>query len=81
MEHPIARAAKLLGSQTVLAGALKVSKGAVSQWKEEGGRVPAEHCPVIERLTGGVVRCEDLRPDIEWNVLRSGASRAKAQHA
>ncbi|WP_311221362.1 MULTISPECIES: helix-turn-helix domain-containing protein [unclassified Acidovorax] len=70
MEHPIERAAKLLGNQTHLAAALKVSKGAVSQWKEPSGRVPAEHCPAIERLTGGAVRCEQLRPDIEWSVLR-----------
>ncbi|MCL4771954.1 MAG: helix-turn-helix domain-containing protein [Burkholderiaceae bacterium] len=70
MEHPIERAAKSVGNQTLLAAALKVSKGAVSQWKEAGGRVPAEHCPVIERLTGGLVRCEELRPDIEWSVLR-----------
>ena len=28
--------------------------------------MPAEHCPRIERITGGSVRCEDLRPDVEW---------------
>ena len=32
-------------------------------------KIPAEHCPAIERETG--VRCEDLRPDVPWEVLRN----------
>ncbi len=34
---------------------------------------PAEYCPAIEKTTG--VKCEELRPDIEWSVLR-GASKS-----
>lgn len=64
------KAAEILGSQTALANLLAVSKGAVSQWKEPGRRVPAEYCPLIERATAGAVRCEDLRPDMAWDVLR-----------
>lgn len=74
MEHPIERAARVVGSQTALAVALKVTKAAVGQWKDAGRRVPAEHCPAIERLTGGQVRCEDLRPDVPWEVLRQQAA-------
>jgi DNA-binding transcriptional regulator YdaS (Cro superfamily) len=74
MEHPIERAARVVGSQTALAAALKVTKAAVGQWKDAGRRVPAEHCPDIERLTGGQVRCEDLRPDVAWEVLRQQAT-------
>jgi DNA-binding transcriptional regulator YdaS (Cro superfamily) len=48
-----------------------ISKGAVSQWKLPGRQVPAEHCPVIERLTEGEVRCEDLRPDVDWAYVRA----------
>ena len=70
MEHPIERAARVVGSQAALAIALKVTKAAVGQWKDAGRRVPAEHCPAIERLTGGQVRCEELRPDVAWGVLR-----------
>lgn len=70
MRHPIDEAADILGSQNALATALGVTKGAVSQWKEAGRKVPAEHCPAIERLTSGRVRCESLRPDIAWDVLR-----------
>lgn len=40
---------------------------AVQAWKNS--RVPAEHCPHIELLTGE--RCELLRPDVMWHVLRT----------
>lgn len=81
MDHPVDRAAKAVGSQTALAAALGVTKAAVGQWKDEGRRVPAEHCPAIERLTGGIVRCEDLRPDVAWDVLRmqAGTNLAEAK--
>lgn len=68
--HPIDRAASIVGSQVALAVLLGVTKAAVNQWKDDGRKVPAEHCPPIERATKGQVRCEDLRPDIEWHILR-----------
>lgn len=40
-------------------------------------RVPAEFCPLIERATrerGRPVLCEQLRPDVEWRVLREPAA-------
>lgn len=39
--------------------------------------VPAERCPAIERATNGQVRCEDLRPDVDWAVLRCQADCQK----
>lgn len=46
-------------------------------------RFPAEHCPAIERATrerGEPVLCEELRPDVAWDVLRqqAGAEEPKA---
>jgi len=76
MNHPLDRAFEVLGSQVALANALGVTKAAVGQWRDPGRRVPAEHCPVIERLTDGAVRCEDLRPDVQWGVLRSAPEAA-----
>lgn len=73
-KHPIDAAAEILGSQAALASALNVTKAAVNQWKLPGRRTPAEHCPKIEQLTGGRVRCEELRPDVEWGVLREQAA-------
>lgn len=78
--HPIDRAARALGSQAALGALFGLGKAAVGQWKEEGRRVPAEHCPVIERETRRIakerddesliVTCEQLRPDVSWDVLR-----------
>jgi len=64
------KAIDIAGSVTALAGALGLTKGAVSQWKEPGRKVPAEHCPGIEKLTERKVRCEELRPDVDWAYLR-----------
>lgn len=67
--NPIDRAAKHLGSQRILATMIGVTPGAVSQWKTAG--VPVEHCPRIERLTDGAVRCEEMRPEVDWAYLRA----------
>lgn len=67
--HPIDKAAKCL--QTSLEGLgnlLGVTKGAVSQWKNDGRVVPVEHCVKIFRLTGGEVTREELRPDDYWLI-------------
>jgi DNA-binding transcriptional regulator YdaS (Cro superfamily) len=59
------------GGQAALAAAIGVKQQHVWNWlNREGARVPAEHCPAIERATQGAVRCEDLRPDVAWDVLR-----------
>lgn len=52
-----------------------VAPAFVSQWVTGLRRVPAEHCPAIERATGGQVLCEDLRPDIDWTYLRTTGCR------
>jgi DNA-binding transcriptional regulator YdaS (Cro superfamily) len=70
------RAIDVGGGITKLASALELSGHAVvHQWRLT--RVPAEYCPRIERLTreaGEAVTCEELRPDIEWGVLREPAA-------
>ncbi|WP_088924662.1 transcriptional regulator [Burkholderia multivorans] len=74
--HPIDRAAAIVGSQAALARALSVTKAAVGQWKLDGRKVPPQHCPAIERLTGGAVRCEDLNADVDWAYLRKTSEEA-----
>ena len=49
----------------------------ISQWSLGRRQVPAERCPDIERVTGGAVTCEDLRPDVDWSVLRRNAANAE----
>lgn len=36
-------------------------------------------CIQIERETGGEIRCEELRPDIDWGWIR-GSSHALSKH-
>jgi DNA-binding transcriptional regulator YdaS (Cro superfamily) len=71
----LAQAIRIIGSASALARELGISKGAISQWK----RVPADHCPDIESLTKGEVVCEQLRPDVSWNVLRKPRRKSRSQ--
>lgn len=69
------KAISVIGSMGKLAAALGITKGAVWQWKEEGRRIPAQHCPPIEELANHVVTCEQLRPDVNWSALRRSPKR------
>lgn len=80
-QTPFARAVKAAGGMTALARKLNERghriKGhaTIYQWGQT--RVPAEYCPDIEALTG--VSCEELRPDVNWAVLRQVAAVPKAR--
>lgn len=69
-----ARAVKVLGGPSSTARILGLPGGrhqTVQSWIRN--RIPAEHCPAIERATrvaGQPVLCEELRPDVDWGVLR-----------
>lgn len=61
------------GGISAFAKSLNLSSHAVAQqWRLN--QVPANHCPDIEALTG--VRCEELRPDVNWAVLRNSDKAA-----
>lgn len=77
--NALERAISAADGITKLAGMLGLKSHAViHQWRLN--RVPAEHCPAIERATKTkaaekgdaslVVTCEELRPDVAWGVLR-----------
>lgn len=73
---PLERAITAGGGITKLARALGLKSHAViNNWRD--ARVPADFCPDIEGLTG--VRCEDLRPDVNWGVLRFQATTAEVR--
>lgn len=67
------------GRGSKLAEDLGVTPTTVSEWAAAKKSVPAERCPAIERATDGRVRCEDLRPDVDWAYLR-GAGCGTTQH-
>lgn len=60
------------GASAKLARALQVSSVMVSQWVGGVKAVPAERCPEIEKATAGAVKCEELRPDVDWKRTREG---------
>lgn len=53
------------------ARAINVSDALLYQWLNEIRPIAAQHCPSIERATNGAVRCEVLRPDVDWAYLRT----------
>ena len=76
-KQALRRAADLLGGQAALAARLGfANRTGVWPWFNTERRVPAEYCPAIEAATGGEVKCEELRPDVAWSVLREQAKAA-----
>lgn len=73
--NALRQAIKLAGGQIALARSMGYAPQAINNWLARGN-VPAEHCPAIEAATLGLVRCEDLRPDVAWSVLRAGHEQA-----
>lgn len=84
----LSKACRIVGGQSALADLIggKVKQAHVYYWLETG-RIPAQHCPTIERetaLRGDVVRCEELNDQADWSVLRQQAqseSRTPAPQA
>ena len=73
------RALLIVGGPAKMARAIGEKPATVSAWdRRAGGRVPAEHCPDVELATNGQVRCEELRPDVKWWVLRKGDAPQQA---
>ena len=58
-----------------LARKLSVPDSLVSAWKTGDRPIPAKRCPEIERATNGLVRCEDMLPDVDWAYIRSSKKR------
>ena len=58
------------GGPASVARQCKVSVQAVCFWRDGRRALPAEHCPTLERLNEGRIRCEDMRPDVDWAYLR-----------
>jgi DNA-binding transcriptional regulator YdaS (Cro superfamily) len=69
--NPIKHAIDVVGNASILARQLGVTTQAVCFWRDGLRRIPAEKCPSIERVTAGAVRCEVLRPDVEWGFIRA----------
>jgi DNA-binding transcriptional regulator YdaS (Cro superfamily) len=81
------RAAGVVGGQAALAELLGYKgRQGVSPYFTSDRPIQAEHCLIVERETrarGQPVTCEELRPDVEWGVLRRrrGKHRGRAAAA
>lgn len=64
------------GGVSKAAKALGVTYQAVCFWRDGERKIPEKACIDIERETSGKVRCEDLRPDVDWNFLRNTKKKA-----
>ncbi len=69
------------GEVVKLAREIAVAPAVVSQWKNGTRSVPAARCPAVERATNGAVRCEEMRPDIDWALLRGTVAVDPAETA
>lgn len=74
------KAIESVGGISKLADHLGERVQTVSNWTRRD--VPAEKCPAIERVTRAhgreIVICEQLRPDVDWAVLREQANPQQA---
>lgn len=61
------------GSQVETAKKLNVSKSQVWQWLNNVNAIAIEKAIDIEDKTNGEVKCEELRPDVNWSVIRGRA--------
>lgn len=64
------------GRSLAIAQAVGVTPPVVSDWVTGKKKIPVERCILIERATRGAVRCEDLRPDVDWAYLRGTSKEA-----
>ncbi len=68
------------GGAVAIATLLNISRHAVYDYIRRG-RVPAEHCPTIERHSEGRVRCERLNPAVDWSYLREHSGSVQSANA
>jgi DNA-binding transcriptional regulator YdaS (Cro superfamily) len=73
------RACDIVGCQAKMARLLNMKPPTINQWIHLVKQIPAERCPEIEKLTNGTVKCEELRPDIDWAYLRSTVTTTQPQ--
>lgn len=66
---PLERAIWIARSQGKLAREIGVKPQALTSYLKKGVP-PLDRCAAIERATG--VKCEDLRPDVEWQRNEHG---------
>lgn len=68
---------KKRGRINEIAQKINIKPIAISRWALGRRQVPADRCPDIEQATGGAVTCEEMRPDINWAILRKSSKKPR----
>ncbi len=67
------------GGISKLASSLGISSSYLSQLASGAAPISIERSIEIEKATLGAVRCEELRPDIDWAYLRNSQQATDQQ--
>lgn len=67
------------GGVSSLAKELGISPSYLSQLASGAAPISHSRCIDIEKATNGAIRCEDLRPDVDWAYLRNSANVVPGQ--
>lgn len=80
MSNPLPEKAALLKVSGLVGGQARLAellgygdRRNVWPWFSTARRVPADHCPALERAARGAVTCEQLRPDVRWHRVADAA--------
>ena len=60
-----------------LATRCQTSEGYLRKAISKGQRLGESLCINLDRESGGAIRCEDLRPDVDWAYLRTARELAQ----
>lgn len=66
------------GTSYQLAKKLGIQPTNIYVWLKKRTPINAVRCAQIELLTGGVVTCEELNPEIDWKTLWKTFSRRES---
>jgi DNA-binding transcriptional regulator YdaS (Cro superfamily) len=58
------------------AGRCNTTTGYLRKACSAGQKLGADLCIALERESGGAVRCEKMRPDVDWGYLRATTKTA-----
>ncbi|MEQ6474180.1 YdaS family helix-turn-helix protein [Comamonas sp. wu1-DMT] len=61
-----------------LATRCQTSEGYLRKAISKGQRLGESLCINLDRESGGAIRCEDLRPDVDWAYLRTARELAQS---
>ena len=70
MNEKVILATEICGNQSALARVCGVSQPTVNGGIN-GASMDVKYIPAIIKATEGKVRAEDLRPDVDWAVIRN----------